>query len=75
MAFVSEGQVDSSQARSAWVAMQRARPGGTVEVVVSPRDICPRNRALMGLKPPAESSSAVIGQILSPDLPANVQTT
>jgi hypothetical protein len=43
MAFVPEGQADSSQARSAWVAMQRGpRPGGgTVEVVV--RDICCRN--------------------------------
>jgi hypothetical protein len=43
MVFVPEGQHDSSQARSAWVAMQRPRPGGTVEVVVnpvvSPRDI------------------------------------
>jgi hypothetical protein len=30
MAFVPEGQVDRSQARSAWVAMQRApRPAGT----------------------------------------------
>src|SRR5271165_5160085 len=38
MAFVPEGQADSSQARSAWVAMQRdPRPGGTVEVIVSPR--------------------------------------
>src|SRR5271166_4003583 len=37
MAFVPEGQVDSSQARSAWVVMQRGpRPGGTVEVMVSP---------------------------------------
>ena len=43
MAFVPEGQVDSSQARSAWVAMQRPRPGGTVEVIVSPTDICRRN--------------------------------
>ena len=42
MAFVPEGQADSSQARSAWVAMQRGpRPGGTVEVMV--RDICRRN--------------------------------
>src|SRR5271166_5249715 len=38
MAFVPEGQADSSQARSAWVSMQRGpRPGGTVEVIVSPR--------------------------------------
>ena len=30
-----EGQSDSSQARSAWLVMQRgASPGGTVEVVV-----------------------------------------
>jgi len=48
MAFVPEGQADSSQARSAWVAMQRAQsPGGTAEVVVSPlvspRDTCRRN--------------------------------
>ena len=36
MAFVPEGQADSSQARSAWVAMQRGpRPGGTAEVMVS----------------------------------------
>jgi hypothetical protein len=35
--FVPEGQADRSQARSAWVPMQRgSRPGGTVEVVVSP---------------------------------------
>jgi hypothetical protein len=40
MAFVPEGQADSSQARSAWVAMQRGpRPGGTVEIIVSPTDI------------------------------------
>jgi hypothetical protein len=33
--FVPEGQADRSQARSAWVAMQRApRPGGTAEVIV-----------------------------------------
>jgi len=37
MAFVPEGQADRSQARSAWVGMQRGpRPGGTVEVIVSP---------------------------------------
>src|ERR1700722_804073 len=37
MAFVPEGQADSSQARSAWVAMQKGpRPGGTVEVMVRP---------------------------------------
>jgi hypothetical protein len=42
MAFVPEGQADRSQARSAWVAMQRGpRPGGTVEVMA--RDICRRN--------------------------------
>ena len=35
--FVPEGQPDSSQARSAWVAMQKGpRPEGTVEVMVSP---------------------------------------
>jgi hypothetical protein len=44
MASVPEGQADSSQARSTWVAMQRGpRPGGTVEVIVSPTDICRRN--------------------------------
>ena len=38
MPFVPEGQTDSSQARSAWVATQRgSRPGGTVEVIVSPQ--------------------------------------
>ena len=37
MAFVPEGQADSSQVRSAWVVMQKGpRPGGTVEVIVSP---------------------------------------
>ena len=42
MAFVPEGQADSSQAQSAWVAMQRgSRPGGTLEVMV--RDIWRRN--------------------------------
>jgi hypothetical protein len=41
-AFVPEGQADRSQARSAWVSMQRGpRPGGTVEVMV--RDICRPN--------------------------------
>jgi len=36
-AFVPKGQADSSQARSAWLAMQRgSRPGGTVEANVSP---------------------------------------
>jgi hypothetical protein len=36
MAFVPEGQAERSQARSAWVTMQRGlRPGGTVEVIVS----------------------------------------
>jgi hypothetical protein len=47
--FVPEGQ--ASQARSAWIAMQRGpRPGGTVEVIVSPtvrffkniEEFCPR---------------------------------
>jgi hypothetical protein len=52
MAFVPEGQADRSQARSAWVAMQRARPGGTVEVIVSPRDICRRNRVHAALETP-----------------------
>jgi len=32
MAFVPEGQHDSSQARSAWVSREAPRPGGTVEV-------------------------------------------
>jgi hypothetical protein len=35
--LLSRRQADRSQARSAWVAMQRRpRPGGTVEVIVSP---------------------------------------
>jgi len=39
MYFVPEGQHDSSQVRSAWVAIQKdPRPGGTAEVIVSPRD-------------------------------------
>ena len=37
MAFVPEGQADSSQARSAsGIDVKRLRPGGTVEVTVSP---------------------------------------
>src|SRR5271154_5985820 len=37
MAFVPEGQADSSQARSAsGIDVKRLRPGGTVEVIVSP---------------------------------------
>src|SRR5271166_27239 len=37
MYFVPEGQRDSSQVRSAWVAIQKdPRPGGTAEVMVSP---------------------------------------
>ena len=37
MAFVPEGLADRSQARSAWIVMRRGpRPGGTVEVMVSP---------------------------------------
>jgi len=44
MAFVPEGQADSSQARSAWVTMERGSvPEGTVEVIVSSTDICRRN--------------------------------
>ena len=40
MHFVPEGQQDSSQVRSAWVAIQKDPcPGGTVEVIFSPRDI------------------------------------
>ena len=40
MAFVPEGQADSSQARSAWVAdAERPCPGGTVEVIVSPLSV------------------------------------
>ena len=40
MHFVPEGPHDSSQVRSAWVAIQKdRRPGGTVEVIVSPGDI------------------------------------
>jgi len=43
MYFVPEGQHDSSQVRSAWVAIQKdPRPGGTAEVIVNPRDICRR---------------------------------
>jgi hypothetical protein len=42
MVFVPEGQHDSSQARSAWVAMQKGlRPGGTVEVICRPTESGP----------------------------------
>ena len=44
MAFVPEGQADSSQARTAWVAMERGSvPEATVEVIVSSTDIWSRN--------------------------------
>jgi hypothetical protein len=40
MYFVPEGQHDSSQVRSAWMAIQKhPRPGGTVEVIVSPLSV------------------------------------
>jgi hypothetical protein len=49
MHFVPEGHHDSSPARSAWVAIQKdARPGETVEIIVSPfvspRDIVIKTR-------------------------------
>jgi hypothetical protein len=38
MTFVPEGQADRSQVRSAsGIDVKRLRPGGTVEVMVSPR--------------------------------------
>jgi hypothetical protein len=41
MYFVPEGQHDSSQVRSAWAAIQEdRRPGGTVEVIFSPKAYC-----------------------------------
>ena len=48
MAFVPEGQADRSQARSAWVPMQKGpRPGGTVEALSDRfnRSIVPLGRA------------------------------
>jgi hypothetical protein len=50
MAFVPEGQVDRSQARSAsGIDVKQFRPGGTVEVIVCPsvsriRSIVPLGR-------------------------------
>jgi hypothetical protein len=41
--FVPEGQADSSQARRCLGSDASPRPGGTVEVIVSPRDICRRD--------------------------------
>jgi hypothetical protein len=52
MAFVPEGQRDRSQAGSAWIAMQKVRPGGTAEVIVSPIDICRRSRVHAALQKP-----------------------
>ena len=52
MVFVPEGQADSSQARSAsGIDVKRLRPGGTVEVIVSPSvsrigSIVPLGRAI-----------------------------
>jgi hypothetical protein len=46
MAFVPEGQADRSQARSAWVAMQKGTPpGGTAEVIAGPKNFYRRRRA------------------------------
>jgi hypothetical protein len=39
------GTDDRSQARSAWIGIPSGpRPGGTVEVIVSPTEICRLNR-------------------------------
>jgi hypothetical protein len=64
MAFVPEGQADSSQARSAWVVMQRTPvPEGRskVEVIVSPRDICRRNRVNATLETPSIPVERYVG--------------
>jgi hypothetical protein len=55
MAFVPEGQADSSQARSAWVAMQRVpRPAGTGYFPHDSRHFVPGYyRAVSGQKPSA----------------------
>ena len=45
MAFVPEGQADRSQARSAWKQEKSGtRPGGTVDLLTSPRDVQPSLR-------------------------------
>jgi hypothetical protein len=37
------------------------RPGGTVEVIVSPRDICPRNRVDAALETPGIPVERYVG--------------
>jgi hypothetical protein len=53
MAFDPEGQPGSSQARSAWVAMQRAPAETGFENILRAEALI--KLALMGLKPQAES--------------------
>jgi hypothetical protein len=61
--FVPEGQADSSQARSAWAAMQRGpRPGGTIEAIVSPTEIFVVETELMSsIAPPGQAGPFVPG--------------
>ena len=68
MAFVPAGQPDSSQARSAWVVMRRGPcPGGTVEVMVSPTDICRRNGVHAALETPGIPVKGMLASNLSRD--------
>jgi hypothetical protein len=43
------------------------RPGGTVEVIVSPRGICPRNRVHAALETPGTLSKGMLASNLSRD--------
>ena len=66
MVFVPEGQVDSSQARSAsGIDVKRLRPGGTVEVVVSPSvsrigSIVPLGRAIFLVLPGTSCLATIV---------------
>ena len=66
MAFVPEGQADSSQARSAWgIDVKRLRPGGTVEVIVSPSvsrigSIVPLGRAIFLVIPGTSCLATIV---------------
>src|SRR5271154_7318979 len=66
MAFVPEGQADSSQARSAsGIDVKRLRPGGTVEVIVSPSvsrigSIVPLGRAIFLVIPGTSCLATIV---------------
>src|ERR1700722_20001869 len=59
MVFVPEGQHDSSQARSAWVEMQRGPvPEGRLKALLVPQIVCRRNGAHEWFSQPRSAQSS-----------------